>query len=637
MVGLFSLSRPQSVAASTTTESVNFQVNKVGTNTPSLANSFFAHTATVTRVDGQAKTVTLHLQKYASLIKSFAVGTQPATITNATNNTADLTFNIDAQFKTPVVTAAMSVMNMQQKADLVFAKALYQPQSSANTQTVKFQVNKAGTKTPSIANSFFAKEATVALIAGRPATVTLHLQKYASLIKSFAIGAQQAKITNATNNTADLTFNIDPQFQTSVVTAAMSVMNMQQKADLVFAKALYQPLTTTPETKPTQPKTPAKPATAIVTPHVVVAPQAKSAGEVSAKLYQARDGHLTTTPSAAQQFIASSATVVRHATDSTVTLHTSGAEYIKSMCVGGQLVAITKRHGATADLVMTLPNAKLHDALPVTFVLSVPGASQMTQTAFLLLGVTPQQAHVDASATKPQQAATRRPTAFAQTPLAHAIDATKAQQNVAYTVLDASGEAQSTADQYFTHLAHIVKDATGYTVTLTVRVAAGLVQFTPQSVNGAGITHLQHQVQGGQDVWTFSFHVTDAQALDHLVPATILMSVPMANIVDQSFQIQLAFARQAKAFGATARQSATQPKAQALAATTIVKKPSATASKATSATAQTAQAQNLAQALPQLKKYPIGWELLGFVLIDALMVLAAMLIRRRKHQEVAHD
>lgn len=728
LFGFFALSQTHPVAASTTTEDVTFQVNKAGTDTPSLSNSFFSKTATVTLDNGQPKTVTLHLEKFASFIKSFTIGTQDAKFTNVTSNTADLTFDIDEQFKTSVVTASMSVLNMNQKADLVFSKALYQPV----TEDVAFQLNKAGTDTPSLANGFFSHVATVTLVDGQPATVTLHLEKFASFIKSFTVGTQSAQFTNVTSSTADLTFNLDSQFSTPVVTASMSVLNMKQQADLVFEKALYQPATTTDAgtttdpastdtgdttkpttttdtgattkpttttdtgattkpttttdtgdttkpttttdasdttdpttatdtgatTKPTTTTntgTATKPTTTTDTSAtskpVIQITTSKSTGQsnndvVSAKLYQAQDGQLTQTVSAAQQFMSSSAQVVSHGTTTTITLHTSGAEYIKSMRVAGELGQMTNQQGSQADLVFTLKTSALQNALPVTFVLSVPGVAQMTQSAFLLINLTPQQAKATTT-TSATTAATTSATSTSNVrntvltkASGHAIVATKAEQNVTYTVLDASGQATSTANQYFTHSAHIVKEATGYLVYLTVRMTAGVVQFTPQSVNGTSISHLTHTTTGGQEVWTFAFHVTSATALDQLIPATILMSVPIANISNQSFQIQLAFARQAVAAASkTTAVTTSSAKTAALAPITIAKKAAASKAKAQSksTTTGTTKALQSAQAVPQLKKYPIGWELLGILLIDALMILAAGIIRRRKHLEVAHD
>ncbi|WP_125706833.1 NEAT domain-containing protein [Lacticaseibacillus porcinae] len=630
------LSQAHSVVASTTTETVAYQVNKADTTTPSLANAFFSHEATVTVKDGQATSVTLHITKNAFAIKSFSIGNQAAKITDQTTNTADLTFAVDDQFKATTLQATMSVMNMTQKADLVFAKALLAPDS----EQVKFQVNKVGTSTPSLANSFFSPKATVTMADGRPATVTLHLIKNAFAIKSIAIGSQVAIITHPTADTADLTFNVDDQFKASTITAKMSVMNMTQQADLVFEHSLLPAVASKPaaiaQQQATQPVV--KP---VANPVATSKPTASTStnaakGSVSARLYQANNGKLTTTPSAAQQFIDPTAIVVRNATHTTMTLHTTGAEYIKAIRVAGQLGKITNQHGDSADLVFTLANAELNYAMPVTFSLSVPGAAQMTQNAFLLIDLAPQKAQLDPKAPKlryPSMVNNAVPSGVNKN--AHAINASLAQQNVSYTVLDASGNAISTANQYFTHTAHIVKDATGFMVLLTVRVPAGMVQFTPQSINGGKVLQLTHTTIGGEDVWTFGFHVADAAALDQLVPATIVMSVPMANIDNQSFQIELAFAKTANILGASAKGT---PATKLQAKTPITIKKTAAAAQATHQTTNhSTQSVQSDQSLPQLKKYPIGWELLGFIVIDLLILLGAIWLRRRNRLEVAHD
>lgn len=694
------------------TETVKYHLNKAGTNTPSIANDFFTGEATVTLQAGQAQTVTLHLQKYASAINSFSIGDQNAKITNVNGDTGDLTFNIDGNFAKPVVEASVSVMNMNQKTDLVFDKALIPsttqfsetktpettvveqtPQvdttqstttveipdtnitgnaseptkqvdgstkttttsrpsqnvttkSDRQTQTVAYHVNKTGTTTPSLANDFFTGQATITAKAGQPQTVTLHLQKYASTINSFAIGAQTAKITNVSGDTADLTFTIDASFAKPIVQASMSVMNMNQTADLVFAKALYQANSTEapvsmPSSQPKSVQVAATQPSAVVKPQTRIATPTPQSGEVSAKLYQAQNGKLTDHPSAAQQFISQSAKVVRHATSTTVTLHTTGAEYIQAMRIAGQLGKITNRHGADADLVFTLSNQALNYALPVSFSLVVPGAGAMTQSAFLLLGLPVQAAKVDPVAkpftTSTTSVAAVRP--VVASPTAHAINAQLTQQTIPYTVLDAGGNALSTANQYFTHSARVVKAGSGYEAYLTVQVAAGIVNFTPISINGGAVSDLTHAVIGGQDVWTFRFHVANANSLDQLIPATILMSVPMANIANQRFNIEFAFARLAQANVAKLSTPATSQasKTKALKAITITKKTVKATGKTTSTTQATSKGLDAQRRLATLKHYPIGLEALAFILVDGLILLGAWFIRRRRVEEVTHD
>lgn len=701
----------------TATQIVKYHVNKAGTDTPSISDSFFTGQATIITKAGQPQTVTLHIQQHAGVISSFSIGSQQAKMTNTTADTADLTFTIDKQFAQPVVTASLTVMGMTQKADLVFAEALYQsasseakptetqtstianqtpksaatktpttntvvdhqattgegkaskqspattpmtsatttdankaaaksPSSRTSTEIVKYQVNKVGTDTPSIANGFFTGEATVTLKAGQAQTVTLHLQKYASAIKTFTIGDQTAKMSNVAGDTGDLTFTIDANFAKPVVQARMSVMNMNQTADLVFAKALYQTSSTEPTRKnpishtqsapvaSAKPNVLAKSQTQITTP-------SKQAGEVSAKLYQAQTGHLTTTPSAAQQFISQSAKVVRHATNTTVTLHTTGAEYIQAMRIAGQLGKITNRHGANADLVFTLSHQVLNYALPVTFSLVVPGAGAMTQSAFLLLDLPVQAAQVDPVVkpftTTTTSAAPVRPVVAGAT--AHAINAKLAQQTITYTVLDVGGSALSTANQYFTHSARVVKAGAGYDVYLTVRVPADLVTFTPISINGGAVHNLSHAVIGGQDVWTFDFHVANADGLDQLIPASILMSVPMANISNQAFNIEFAFARlaQSEVASAETQSMSSAVKTKALKPITITKKTVKPAGKTTSTTQITSSGLKARSVLPKLKHYPIGWEALAFILADGLILIGAWIMRRRRLGEVTHD
>lgn len=55
---------------------------------------------------------------------------------------------------------------------------------------------------------------------------------------------------------------------------------------------------------------------------------------------------------------------------------------------------------------------------------------------------------------------------------------------------------------------------------------------------GAGpIVNTTKTSSGGDDIWTYTFYVADPTVLDNPVAASIRMSVPIANISNQTFSI----------------------------------------------------------------------------------------------------
>ena len=127
----------------------------------------------------------------------------------------------------------------------------------------------------------------------------------------------------------------------------------------------------------------------------------------------------------------------------------------------------------------------------------------------------------------------------------HAIDTTKEVQDVKYEVLNAAKSGVSEANAYYTHTARVTKSGSGYNVTLTVKVKSGIVSFTPLSVGAGPIVNTTKTSSGGDDIWTYTFYVADPTVLDNPVAASIRMSVPIANISNQTFSIWLVFGKTA--------------------------------------------------------------------------------------------
>ena len=125
------------------------------------------------------------------------------------------------------------------------------------------------------------------------------------------------------------------------------------------------------------------------------------------------------------------------------------------------------------------------------------------------------------------------------------IDTTKEVQDVEYEVLNATKSGVSEANAYYTHTARVTKSGSGYNVTLTVKVKSGIVSFTPLSVGAGPIVNTTKTSSGGDDIWTYTFYVADPTVLDNPVAASIRMSVPIANISNQTFSIWLVFGKTA--------------------------------------------------------------------------------------------
>ncbi|WP_010012444.1 NEAT domain-containing protein [Loigolactobacillus coryniformis] len=120
---------------------------------------------------------------------------------------------------------------------------------------VPMTVLKEKTDEASISAKFFAPTATVK-VAGKQVTVTLHLTQNASTVTVFSLAGQAAKISNNDDTKADLTFNVDKNFDTAIIPATMTIsvpamgMVMNEKARVKFGQALYS--ATDPTTAPTK-------------------------------------------------------------------------------------------------------------------------------------------------------------------------------------------------------------------------------------------------------------------------------------------------------------------------------------------------------------------------------------------------
>ena len=249
-----------------------------------------------------------------------------------------------------------------------------------------------------------------------------------------------------------------------------------------------------------------------------------------------------TQQSASAGFFAKQVTIKQDGNDYLITFTlSSGNGYIKSMTLNGEQPTATTANGDTGTYTYKVSAAVLaKGSATLAFALQTP-LGAMNETALAVFpGTGKSTSDVVNDAAK---ATTDEPvTLISNGPV---IDTTKEVQDVEYEVLNAAKSGVSEANAYYTHTARVTKSGSGYNVILTVKVKSGIVSFTPLSVGAGPIVNTTKTSSGGDDIWTYTFYVADPTVLDNPVAASIRMSVPIANISNQTFSIWLVFGKTA--------------------------------------------------------------------------------------------
>ncbi|AGL88083.1 hypothetical protein LBFF_0162 [Limosilactobacillus fermentum F-6] len=249
-----------------------------------------------------------------------------------------------------------------------------------------------------------------------------------------------------------------------------------------------------------------------------------------------------TQQSASAGFFAKQVTIKQDGNDYLITFTlSSGNGYIKSMTLNGEQPTATTTNGDTGTYTYKVSAAVLaKGSATLAFALQTP-LGAMNETALAVFpgtGKSTSDVVNDAAKTTTDEPVT--PTSNGPV-----IDTTKEVQDVEYEVLNAAKSGVSEANAYYTHTARVTKSGSGYNVTLTVKVKSGIVSFTPLSVGAGPIVNTTKTSSGGDDIWTYTFYVADPTVLDNPVAASIRMSVPIANISNQTFSIWLVFGKTA--------------------------------------------------------------------------------------------
>ena len=254
-----------------------------------------------------------------------------------------------------------------------------------------------------------------------------------------------------------------------------------------------------------------------------------------------------TQQSASAGFFAKQVTIKQDGNDYLITFTlSSGNGYIKSMTLNGEQPTATNANGDTGTYTYKVSAAVLaKGSATLAFALQTP-LGAMNETALAVFPGKDQSADtIKEGAKKEQTDGDKGNPTLPITNQGHAIDTTKEVQDVEYEVLNAAKSGVSEANAYYTHTARVTKSGSGYNVTLTVKVKSGIVSFTPLSVGAGPIVNTTKTSSGGDDIWTYTFYVADPTVLDNPVAASIRMSVPIANISNQTFSIWLVFGKTA--------------------------------------------------------------------------------------------
>lgn len=228
---------------------------------------------------------------------------------------------------------------------------------------------------------------------------------------------------------------------------------------------------------------------------------------------------------------------------------TSGEQYVKTMQFAGKSPSqITNLGPDSAAYTYQVSKQTMIDGQGVlTFDLTTP-LGEMHQTA---IAYYPANGQATPTSNANSITATTSPFGTVNSSSSNIMTATSGQvidpnqdvQDIAYEVLNESRSGLSEANNYYTRTAHVVKSGSGYNVTMTVKVKAGIVTFVPVSVGVGQITSQSHTTSGGEDVWTFTFHINSADDLNNPVAGQIKMTVPMVGISGRLFNIWYVFGK----------------------------------------------------------------------------------------------
>lgn len=298
----------------------------------------------------------------------------------------------------------------------------------------------------------------------------------------------------------------------------------------------------------------------------------------------------STATSTANQFFGNEAAVRVKDQQATVLLTSNGAQYIRSMTVAGQKATLVKTVNDQAIYQINL--TKLTSPLAASFSLTTPlgkmqesarlaltwSKAEKDSTSMATADLLDQATALTAKSVSSSSSAVSVPKTTTTTKSTTATSTTKSAdtdktapttQYWKYQVLKGDTMTTSDANQYYTHVAKVTPDGTGYRVTLTVSYAKslklGAKAVVPKTIDDVVVpaSHVTYGQTSKAYTMTYWFTIQDTRELTaKLIPGRIHVTVPMMSI-SETFPIRFRFAASGSTSAATAAGVAALPKTTA--------------------------------------------------------------------------
>ena len=406
---------------------------------------------------------------------------------------------------------------------------------------------KQGTNDRSDAANFFDSNATLKNNNGQYQLV-LTMPRGANFVQKLQIeGGSVAQIQKQANNQATITFDLPNTSGKYTVAMNLNIMGntMNEKADLkVDMSKLPQANSSSSASSSASSSSSSSSSAVSSSSQSIQKPNHSHTGTSQAsstsfsKPLTVLNKEVTSKTSEAAGFFGKQVAIKQIGDNYQLTFHlTSGVQYFNArqgVSINGQVVTPTNRHDDAADYTITLTKAQYNKGgILATFKLAILG--DQDESAYL---VWDQAAFKGTTTAKPSQPAVIPQ----QTNTGSVIDPNKQVQDIGYTVYKADQSGLSDANAFYTHTAHVVKTGnSGFDVTMTVQGAHGAATFSPIAMAAGPITNKTHNLSGGKDIWTYTFHISNANALNQRTAGQILVGVPILNMPAQNYQVWFDF------------------------------------------------------------------------------------------------
>ncbi len=415
--------------------------------------------------------------------------------------------------------------------------------STAVSTTANFL--KQGTNDRSDAANFFDSTATLKNNNGQYQLV-LTMPRGANFVQKLQIeGGQAAQIQKQANNQATVTFDLPNTSGKYTVDMNLNIMGntMNEKADLKVDMSKLTQVSSSSSTSSNSTSTSSTSSAPTSSP----SQSTKNSNSSQTGTSQATSTTFTkplavlnkdnpAKTSEAAGFFDKQVTVKPVGDNYQLTFHLiSGFQYFNAdqgVSIDGHVISPTNRHDDAANYTVTLTKAQYEKGgILATFKLAILG--NQDESAYLVW---------DQAAFKGENSTSTSPTVVTNQNNGNVIDPNKQVQDIGYAVYKEDQGGLSDANAFYTHTAHVVKTgSSGFDVTMTIQAAHGAATFSPVSMAAGPITSKSHHLSGGKDIWTYTFHISNASALNQRTAGQILVGVPILNMPAQNYQVWFDF------------------------------------------------------------------------------------------------